>query len=233
MKYLFKFKLLLFVVSLCLSCSGGGAAGEPSNPIPVPVATTLIFPDNNTECNEGIILSATESEVVFKWNASEDTDRYTVNLKNLNSGNITAHNSSEQELAIVLARGVPYEWSVFSKADGTTESAESDSWRFYNAGIAAESHPPFPADAIFPKMGSLVVQGTINLSWTTEDVDGDIVSYEIFMDTNRTPTTLIGKITTATISVTTVESNIYYWQVKTVDSQGNISTSPIFEFKVN
>jgi len=86
---------------LMLSC-GGGSDDTTSEPEPVmpPLATTLIFPENNTECNEGEIISDTESRVTFRWNASEFTDSYIVHLTNLNT------NVSRSEIMLVLQQRV-------------------------------------------------------------------------------------------------------------------------------
>ncbi|WP_029446838.1 Ig-like domain-containing protein [Cellulophaga baltica] len=231
MKYPFQYILLMFVTSFCSSCGGGSSSEAPL--IPVPASATLIFPENNAECNEGEILSETESRVVFKWNDSEDTDSYTVNLKNLSSGEIVNYNETQNELPITIFRGTPYEWTVISKANGSNENSESDTWRFYNAGLAAESYPPFPANAIFPKMGSTITPGPIQLSWLAEDIDDDIVSFRILLDESNVPNTLIGETNSMTLNTTALTDSIYYWQVIAFDSQGNTSKSPIFEFKVD
>lgn len=234
MKNNLKHIISVVLISICSSCGGSDDnPAEPSTPVAIPAAALLIFPDNNTECNEGKILSETESEVIFRWNNSEDTDSYTVNLKNLNSGNVSNFDTNLNETPIAILRGVPYEWSVTSKANGTTESTESEIWRFYNAGLATESHVPFPADVAFPQMGSAVNSGIINLKWTTEDIDNDLVSFKILLDTNSTPTTIIDEVTTTNLNVEVLTNTIYYWQVIAVDATGNTSTSQIFEFKVN
>ena len=72
---LFKNMMFFLAVSMMISCGGdgdeGGGNSDPEpDPVPDPVAATLIFPDNNTECNEGEIISETQSRVLFQWNAS-------------------------------------------------------------------------------------------------------------------------------------------------------------------
>ena len=93
-----------------LSCGGGGdgdggdGGGEP-NPIPAPLATTLIFPDNNEECTEGEVINPTQSRVVFEWNDSQNTDSYQVNVRNLNTGNNSLTSSTESSTPIILSEG--------------------------------------------------------------------------------------------------------------------------------
>ena len=82
---------LMLIGMFLISCGGGGSGSSDNGPDPVPVpaplAATLIFPDNNTECNEGEVVNDTQSRVTFQWNASQNTDSYEVNLKNLNTNN--------------------------------------------------------------------------------------------------------------------------------------------------
>jgi hypothetical protein len=193
----------------------------------------LLFPENNTECIEGTILSDTESKVAFTWKASENTDAYTVNLKNLDSSTSQSLNASTNELEITLTRGTPYSWSVTSKANGISETAESPIWKFYNAGRAIENYAPFPAEAVSPKMGSSIDAGTIIISWQGNDVDNDIVSYDIYIDENNPPTTLANSPTSDSINYEVLSSKVYYWKVITKDASGNTSSSEVFQFKVN
>ena len=75
-------KLLIFsVVTILFSCSGsdgngGGGVTPPPPPPPSPTAATLTAPANNTECLDG-------ENVEFSWNASQNTDSYTIIIKNL------------------------------------------------------------------------------------------------------------------------------------------------------
>lgn len=223
---------LALLVSMLLACGGNDDDPRP-NPAEPPQAATLIFPEDNTECNEGEVVSDTESAVTFQWNTSENTDSYTVNLTNLNSGTSESFDVGDTERTITILRGVPYEWSVSSKADGTSETAESPSWKFYNAGAATQSHPPFPADVVTPIMGSQIEAGAVTLSWEVSDIDNDIVSYEVFLDGNNPPETLIGSPTTANLDWDAQSGTIYYWKVVTFDSVGNTSESDVFQFKVN
>lgn len=229
------YSFFFLLLALLFSCGGDDNGGENPGPHPVaaPEAATLVFPDNNTECNEGEIVSDTESSVTFTWNASEYTDTYSVNLDNLNAGTSGTTEVDTNEATLTILRGTPYEWSVTSKAEGTSETAESSSWKFYNAGAATLSHPPFPADATDPKSGSSVAEGTVTLEWEASDVDGDIVSYDVYLDENNPPQTLIGNTSTETIDYEAVSGNVYYWSVITIDNAGNTSDSAVFQFKVD
>ncbi len=222
--------IFVFIIGIVISCSKEG--GEPVSGMP-PSSATLIFPDNNTECNEGEIISDNSSRVVFRWTASANTDSYTLNIKNLETSMSSSLNTISNEFAVPILRGAPYSWSVISKSNGNSQTAESEVWKFYNAGLPQESHPPFPAEAINPAMGSNTVSGTITLEWQGSDVDNDIASYDILLDTVNPPITLAGNSTTNSMNVDVDSGNIYYWKVITTDVVGNASDSEIFQFVVN
>lgn len=229
--------LSFFFLTACSKSSddSGGEIPDPNpDPIAAPSPSTLVFPADNTECNEGIVLSDMESKVTFKWNASQNTDSYSVNLTNLSTGASTSIDSNSNEADITILRGTPYEWSVTSQANGTTESASSTTWRFYNQGPGIESYAPFPADAISPTRGATIAAtGSITLEWNGSDVDDDIVEYEVFFGTDSTADTSIGATTNTNFPNVPISSgSIYYWKVITTDSEDHTSTSDIFEFRV-
>ena len=102
-KYLF----LILIFSLLLSCGGSDDGPGDPEPTPAPSAATLVFPEDNSECTEGTLLSDTESEVIFQWNVAQNADSYTVNLRNLNTDDERQINANTNESAIRFNRGTP------------------------------------------------------------------------------------------------------------------------------
>lgn len=231
------FIIVLFIsfLTACSSSSSGGGDDTPPPPPPVasPSVATLIFPEDDTECNTGTVVNDTQSNVTFEWNASENTDSYEINVINLNTGNSFRSNVTTNEATILISRGTPYEWFVISKATGTTDTATSSSWRFYNEGPGVENYAPFPAEAVNPTRGANISPtATITLEWNASDVDDDITSYEVLFGTDIEPSVSLGTVTDSSIADVPISaSTTYYWRVITLDSQGNTSTSEIFEFK--
>lgn len=224
---------VLLAVLPFLSCGGGNDDPGQEPKIPTPSAAVLIFPFNNEECTEGNVLSETQSQVTFQWNAAENTDSYTLKLKNLESGTENSTTTTNTQLQLTLDRGTPYAWSVVSKANGTDENATSDTWRFYNAGAATENHAPFPAYDPSPKMGIAVDPGNITLQWKSTDLDGDALTYAIYLDTANPPIALLDESETNSSETMVVPNTVYYWRVVSSDSAGNSSESEIFEFRTN
>lgn len=233
MKYIARI-ITIAILPWLFSCGGSKdpVPEEEIEQIENPVAPSLIFPENNTECQEGTIISDTQSQVVFQWNTSEHTDIYEVHLENLDNATQYMHLSNTNELLMVLERGTSYRWSVVSKSDLTDETAESETWKFYNAGAGVVNHAPFPADLVSPANGQTIttVAGSVLLDWEATDIDGDIVSYEIFLGTDNPPDTTVGTTSETEINVDVVANSTFYWFVQVADSVGNTSKSDVFSF---
>ena len=225
---------IVFIASL-LSCGGGGddppMIPEP-DPIMPPSAVTLVFPANNEECNSGVSVSATQSRVNFQWNEGANATSYTVFVKNLLTNAESSINSSVNQVEITINKSTPYKWWIISKATGTSETAKSLEWKFYNSGDAVQTYAPFPAELVAPVMGSTVSETTVTLEWLGSNVDNDIKEYDVYFDTAHPPTNKIETVTAEKIENVSISTNTYYWKIVTRDNEGNTSTSQLFQFKV-
>ncbi|MEH6681694.1 MAG: hypothetical protein V7724_14185 [Sediminicola sp.] len=83
-----------------------------------------------------------------------------------------------------------------SKSDSTDETTESEIWKFYNAGEGTVNYAPFPADLLSPTNNEAVSvgPGSVLLHWEVSDIDGDIVSYQVFLGMESPPVTSVGTI---------------------------------------
>lgn len=216
------------IVTGCSKEDGGDGSGGGNT-----AASTLSAPANNTECLTGTEVSSTQNKVTFQWNASEGTQAYYLYVKDLNTQNTLQYNAAAATAyEVTLTKGTPYSWYVGAKkSDGST--VRSETWKFYNAGTAVISHPPFPADVVAPVMSSTVNGPTISLQWTSSDVDNDITTNEVYMDNNANPTTLLSSTTQQQLNnISVTSTRTYYWKVITKDAAGNATSSPIYQFKV-
>lgn len=71
------------------------------------------------------------------------------------------------------------------------------------------------------------------MQWETSDVDNDISSYTIFLDTANPPITEAGNTGNTSLDVTVTSGLVYYWKVVTTDAIENASDSQVFQFGVN
>lgn len=230
--------LSIWALGLLISCSGGGDDSPPTPPVPdPPSAAILVFPSENSECTTGVDLNTDFSEVTFEWNASDNTDVYTLEVINLNSSTPPQTLfTAETTATLAISKGTPFSWSVTSRNNESQESAESESWLFYNAGTII-NYPPFPATILEPESGSTTVKNQsdeVVFNWTGTDVENDIVSYELFFATD-TPDNLasvyVGEESMFAISGL-ASASVNYWKVITTDAQGNTSDSGVYDFKV-
>lgn len=229
-----------YLLVLILLCTIGWSCEKSSSPEPVknPAKAMLLFPAQNEACTTGTIISNTQSTIEFKWNKSENTDSYDLVLKNLETGTSTTHPAAaaSSQLTVTLLRNTPYSWYIISKSASGGTSAQSEVWKFYNAGPASVFYAPFPADGMVPLMGASVTAtgGKITLDWNGSDADNDIVSYYVYLGTTTAPALLSGNLANSILADVSVTSNTtYYWKVVTKDSKGNTSDSGMYQFRVN
>lgn len=222
----------IIIIGTLTSCSGG-KDNLDDNPLGIPSMATLVFPDNNLECTEGIVINDAQSTVTFQWQIASNTSSYEVNLRNLETNSSATTTSTTNEASITLERGVPYEWFVVSRSDGADATAKSDTWRFYNQGPGFASYAPFPASVVSPTSGQTVnAASSINLEWQGSDVDNDLIEFEVLFGTNNNLTTTLGSTSQSAISATISSGQTYYWRVISKDAAGNTSQSEVFDFKV-
>jgi|SRR5690606_13763908 len=222
----------LIFLALC-SCGGGGDDTGEDPVVPVPLAAKLTFPADNELCMEGEILSPSKSRVTFQWEPAQYADAYTLHLRHLQSGFESTHTTAGNELALELDRGTAYAWQVTSRAEGSAQTAESPSWRFYNAGPPQANYAPFPPYGPRPAMGSALDAGALTLEWESADLDGDALSHSVYLGTEDPPTTLVGETMEQRLTAPVSANTVYYWRVVCQDPAGNATASEVFQFRTN
>ncbi len=221
--------LTLLLVLIMFAC--GKDSPKP------PEAAMLSFPTQNSECTTGISLNNTTSQVEFRWLAAKHADTYQLKFTNvLNNTSVTNAPTEALSVRVPLLKGVPYQWTITTSNSDTQEIAISEAWFFYNAG-SQTTFPPFPAQINTPNSGASVVRdlnNEITLGWTGADVDNDIASYEVYLDTVTNPQLLISSpsLNITNIKASVEADTIYYWRVVTIDRAGNMSDSGTYSFRV-
>jgi hypothetical protein len=102
-----------------------------------------------------------------------------------------------------------------------SETAQSSTWRFYNAGDAVESYAPFPAEIISPTMAESIStsDNVITLDWIGSDIDDDIIGYDVYFGTSTTPEIIESDLNESILNNVSIVSNtIYYWKIITKDA---------------
>jgi hypothetical protein len=237
-KYISTIASVVFVV-LFTSCGGDGGGGgvTPPGPPPTPdppTAATLVAPVNNENCETGTNISDTQATVSFTWIAGQNTDSYELKISQLAGSSQTKSGISGSSTTVTLDRGYQYSWQITSKANGTSATAVSNTFNFYLAGEGEEFTAPYAATPVYPKSGATVplTEGKLELTWETEDPDGDTLTYTLEVSPSEdmsNPITLTG-LTEAKGEVELVSGVIYYWRVTTSDGQ-NSTRSIVYTFR--
>ena len=223
---------LIFILStmviFLVSCSGETTPSDPSIP-------SLIAPANNEPCLDGVSINDSQSTVNFSWSAATDAVTYDVEVEQLLLNTKQSYSATTNQLDITLNKAVPYRWKVIANGEPGTTSSESEPWKFYLAGNGAVNYAPFPPELLTPRSASTisVVEGLIPLSWNCNDMENDLATFEVYMDTNNASTqvtvvTYVGE--TTEIEVSAEPGNTYYWKIIAIDSDENKSSSGVYSF---
>ncbi|MCH1454486.1 MAG: hypothetical protein L7U59_08745 [Flavobacteriaceae bacterium] len=217
---------------LLLACSAEEQSEETIDLLPG--LFNLLYPENGSACLDGSIINDTQSKITFLWNASQNANEYEVEIINLNDNYSQKMLSKDRSLEVVLKHGEPYAWTVTAFVDDA--SITSKEWKFYLAGNGIVNYAPFPPELISPRPSARVnlnSNGQVMLNWTSSDVDGDLETYELYMDQND-GSTLIQTFTevenTIEIGIDADPDITYLWKVLAIDRDGNSSSSGVYSF---
>ncbi len=218
--------MFLLIIASISCCKDDG-------PPPEPLASNLVFPEEDSECTTGQEITLTESSVTFRWNAAQNADTYNLNVTSLSTNESTNFSTASTSFSVTLNKGEGYSWFVTSSSDESSKTAQSEIWRFYNSADGVESYTPFPANIISPNSGQKLVAGSIGLVWTGSDVDNDIIGYDVYLDGVNPPQTIVeSDLIQQSVVINSLTSGVYYWKVITKDAAGNTSESNVFEFEL-
>ncbi|MDB5003917.1 MAG: hypothetical protein JWQ34_2142 [Mucilaginibacter sp.] len=232
MKRCIIFVLLILVIS---GCKKKRSTTDSTTTTTIPGKPSLTTPANNSICISGTTISLTESQVLFTWSTTVNTNSYDLVLKNLLTNTSTTTNATDTKATVTLTRNTPYSWYVSAKQNSSTTTTQSDIWKFYNSGAGTISYAPFPAEIVAPTYGQIIaaVNNKVDLSWKGSSVDNNITGYNVYFGTSTNPPVIINGITNTFLSSVAVAAHTtYYWRVITVDSNGNYTDSGLYQFNV-
>ena len=243
MRKIFIYSILVLSL-ITISCGGSDSVDEviitpPVQSIDPPTSSTLSIPINNEVCEEGTSVSEIQSSVNFQWTTGTNTDNYDLRIINLNNNQtINQNNISSTNKTVTLNKGTPYSWKITSKRNGTTETAESPTWKFYLSGDGVSNYPPYPSTLVSPISGSTLSSDTtsMELQWEGSHPESLSLTYDLYIDTvdglqNLDSSNQNLSKTSKTVQVSS--GNSYFWRIKASDTNGNSSYSIVYSFRVN
>ncbi|AJR04986.1 fibronectin type III domain-containing protein [Siansivirga zeaxanthinifaciens] len=224
---------LVTLVSVFLSCSGGGDGDPGPSPEPENTAPTVpvqIYPLSNTLC--------IDNNVVFEWSASSDIEgnpiSYRVEVSESSDFSILLHDvsSSSTSRVITLEKGKSYYWRLKSLDTKGAESAYSATSNFLTEGTGVSNHLPFAPELVSPALNSEIDGSSTTLSWTASDVDNDTLSYDVYLDTNSSPSTKVseGQSGTSYDATGLTAASTYYFKVIVKDGNGGVTIGQVWSF---
>ena len=207
------------------------------DPIPDPEAAILLSPENLNNCSSASRVNDSERQVLFQWTKALFAESYELIVKNSVTQESFNINTTLFNESLILPGAAPYQWFVRSKSSLTSVTKDSNSWQFYLEGDPNTSHLPFPAILLAPQDNATVSLSDANsflLKWEGNDLDGDIISYDLYLGIDPDQLTLKeDKINSTEFSVILELDTKYYWQIITHDESQNQSKSSIFSFQTN
>ena len=220
----------LMILTLSISCSKDPA--EVSDP----TSFELIAPANNETCLEGSIINDNQKEIVFQWGGSTNATSYSLDIINLTTNVGQTLQSNGTSLSVKLTSAEPYSWKVIASGEAGAKSASSELWKFFLAGDEVVNYAPFPPELISPRPSATIDVNSLNeivLNWTCSDVDKDIVTYKVYLDTTD-GSALVRELdyvqNNTELAVDVINDGNYFWKVVAIDSNGNSSSSGVYSF---
>lgn len=179
------YKYLVVILGLMVSCGGGD--DDPIEEIPEnrpPSVPVQVYPLNNTLC--------INNSVDFQWNKSQDSDndflKYKVEVSNNSdfTSIVQTKTVSTISTTITLEKGKAFYWRVKAIDSENAESDFSTPSQFLTEGEGVSNHLPFAPVLVAPVLNSEIDGTNTTLSWTALDVDGDSLTFDVYLDTNWT-----------------------------------------------
>lgn len=232
MKKSYLYLLFAFLLSV-ISCSGGSDGDdfqEPEDVNTAPTTPSLVYPLNNTVC--------IDNNIIFEWNTSTDEEgnRITYNIEiaenSAFSPILLTETSFGQSKLISLTKGEAYYWRIKAVDSRAAESGYSSVSQFLTEGDGVSNHLPFAPTLVAPALNTEIDGTSTTLSWSASDADGDALTFDVYLDTNTEPTTLVSENQSATAfdANNLSASSTYYFKVVVKDGNGGVSVGQVWSF---
>lgn len=193
-----------------------------------PDVVLLSFPENNQACEPGTILSDSLATVTLQWQYAKDADTYEVVITNQASGELqTFSNLSTNEQVVTLERAQAYSWYVTSFNQRANITQTSTMFQFYLQGEGIVNYAPFAPTLLTPESGKSIEATQVNFSWQTTDLDGDTLSYTLFVDTvdgKQTPPVAQQNLSQTSFTLELESGKVYYYRVEAFDGKNRASS---------
>lgn len=222
--------ILILSIGLFMGCTNDcpdGLCATEACPF-CPEVVLLSFPENNQACEPGTILSDSLATVTLQWQYAKDADTYQVVITNQASGESqTFSNLSTNEQVVTLERAQAYSWYVTSFNQRANITQTSTVYQFYLQGEGIVNYAPFAPTLLTPESGKSIDAAQVTFSWQTTDLDGDALTYTVYVDTvdgKQTPPAAQQNLTQTSLTLDLESAKVYYYRVEASDGKNTSSS---------
>src|SRR6056300_1266066 len=213
MRKILSLTLLSIVLLGCTNDCPDGLCATKACPF-CPEVVLLSFPENNQACEPGTILSDSLATVTLQWQYAKDADTYQVVITNQASGESqTFSNLSTNEQVVTLERAQAYSWYVTSFNQRANITQTSTVYQFFLQGEGIVNYAPFAPTLITPESGKSIDATQVSFSWQTTDLDGDALTYTLYVDTvdgKQIPPAAQQNLTQTSLTLDLEPAKVYY-----------------------
>ncbi|GAA3614948.1 hypothetical protein Q4Q39_02315 [Flavivirga amylovorans] len=233
-----KYIILTLFGLVLMSCSSGGGdeVGPDPDPDPGPVNEAPSVPGLTEPTDNQICI---DNNLTFTWGTSTDPEsdavKYTMEIsKNMEFTQITHSfpNLTSNTKTVLLEKDLVYYWRVKAVDSKNASSNFSSIFQFYTEGFGEDNHIPFAPSLLTPDLNETISVTSVFLSWGATDVDGDALTFDIYLDTNNPPTTIVENDHTDKeyTASSLMASTTYYWKIVAKDGNGASSVGQVWSF---
>ena len=213
----------LILAGILVASCGGKDNDTTTPPIEKELGSfNLIFPDNNLICTEGEDNGTDGVNIEFQWSASSNATSYDLEITNQENNSTDSRTVNANSLEVGLPKGTQFSWKVTAILED--KSLASDTWNFYSEGTSTENFAPFPAEITVSDNND----GTVTVSWIGEDLDNDIVNYDVYIGVFGNLELILENTTNLNTNFSITVGEQYHVQVISKDSKDNTSTSQTY-----
>ncbi len=228
--------IILLNMVLLFSCSKSDEESEPNIPEPNPnienTAPTIplkVFPTSSLLC--------TNNPVEFRWNSSTDKEgnpisyEIELSLDQSFTNIIEKRTVTELSTLVELEKGIEINWRIRAKDSNGAYSNYAPSWNFYTEGEGVLNYLPYTPTLIYPEAFTKVNDNTVVLNWTSTDVDGDVILYDIYFGDTVFPILIKENAEESNYEISISPNKTYYWKIIAKDGSGGQSIGDLWNFK--
>ena len=213
----------LILAGILVASCGGKDNDTTTPPIEKELGSfNLIFPDNNLICTEGEDNGTDGVNIEFQWSASSNATSYDLEITNQENNSTDSRTVNANSLEVGLPKGTQFSWKVTAILED--KSLASDTWNFYSEGTSTENFAPFPAEITVSDNND----GTVTVSWIGEDLDNDIVNYDVYIGVFGNLELILENTTNLNTNFSITVGEQYHVQVISKDRNDNTSTSQTY-----